>query len=64
MKYIYIVTLVMCGIAAAPASLAQAVPYNPPKTSWGVPDITGSWSTAALTTMTRPAGASGLIIGE
>ena len=54
----------MCGIAAAPASLAQAVPYNPPKTSWGVPDITGSWSTAALTTMTRPAGASGLIIGE
>ncbi len=64
MKYTSIVALVMCSIAAAPAALAQAAPYNPPKTSWGVPDITGSWSTASLTTMTRPAGASGLIIGE
>ncbi len=64
MKYSLIMALVTCVLAGAPMALAQASTYAPPKTSWGVPDFTGSWSTASLTTMTRPAGASGLVIGE
>ncbi len=49
----------------APAALAQAAPsYNPPKTSWGAPDLQGVFTTASLTSMTRPDGASGLIVSE
>ena len=49
----------------APVALAQAEPkFDPPKTSWGVPDLTGFFSAASLTTMTRPAGASGLIVSD
>ena len=55
----------MCALAVAPAALAQgARAYDPPKTSWGVPDLTGFFSAASLTTMTRPAGASGLIVSD
>ncbi|MEQ1608718.1 MAG: hypothetical protein ABL956_07105 [Hyphomonadaceae bacterium] len=65
MKYLSVLASVACVLAGAPMALAQAVPvYDPPKTSWGAPDLQGYWSTASLTTMTRPAGASGLIVSE
>ena len=65
MKYASIVVSVICVLAAAPAALAQGEPkYTPPKTSWGAPDLQGFFSTASLTTMTRPQGASGLIVSE
>ena len=65
MKYSSVVASLLYALAMAPISMAQASPaYNPPKTTWGVPDLTGFWSTASLTTMTRPEGASGLIVSE
>jgi len=64
-KYSVILASVICALAAAPAALAQAEPkYTPPKTSWGAPDLQGFFTTASLTTMTRPQGASGLIVSE
>ncbi len=38
---------------AQAATAAKA--YAPPKTSWGAPDLTGTWTNASLTTLTRPA---------
>ena len=60
-----ILVSIACVVAMAPAAFAQGAPaYNPPKTSWGVPDLTGFFSAASLTTMVRPAGASGLIVSD
>jgi hypothetical protein len=55
----------ICAFAAAPAAMAEDAPaYTPPETSWGAPDLQGIFSTASLTTMSRPAGASGLIVSD
>ena len=65
MKYSAMLASAICILAAAPMAQAQTEPkYNPPKTSWGAPDIGGMFSTASLTSMTRPAGASGLIVSN
>jgi hypothetical protein len=42
----------------------DASDYQPPKTSWGAPNLQGLFSSASLTTLTRPAGATDLIISE
>jgi len=64
-KYSSTLASAICAIAMAPAALAQAVPaYDPPKTSWGAPDMTGFFSSASLTSLSRPAGATGLIVSE
>ena len=64
MKSTMIVAAVLCALGA-PAALAQTEPkYTPPKTSWGAPDLQGFFTTASLTTMARPQGASGLIVSE
>ena len=64
MKSTMIVTAVICALGA-PAALAQTeTKYTPPKTSWGAPDLQGFFTSASLTTMTRPQGASGLIVSE
>jgi hypothetical protein len=50
---------------AAPSVSAQAgATYQKPRTSWGAPDLQGFWSNTSLTTMQRPAGASGLVMSE
>ena len=65
MKYSSILISLACALAMAPVALAQAEPkFDPPKTSWGVPDLQGYWSSASLTSMQRPAGASGLIVSD
>ncbi len=65
MKYPSILASAMFVLATAPGALAQAEPtYQQPKTSWGAPDLQGYWSTASLTTMTRPVGATSLIVSE
>jgi len=61
-KYSSILASAICAIAIAPTALAQT--YTPPKTSWGVPDIGGAFSSASLTSMSRPAGATGLIVSQ
>ena len=62
MKYASIMASAVCALAMAPMAWAQSATYTPPKTSWGVPDLQGYFSKASLTTLTRPAGVSGLII--
>ncbi|MEQ1607907.1 MAG: hypothetical protein ABL956_02890 [Hyphomonadaceae bacterium] len=65
MRCLSVLASLACALAGAPAALGQNAPaYDPPKTSWGVPDVQGIFSTASLTTMTRPPGASGLIISQ
>lgn len=52
-------------IITMPAARAQSAPgYEPPRTSWGKPDLQGVWSNASLTTMQRPATASTLVVTE
>ena len=65
MKFSSTLVSLACALAMAPAALAQAEPkYEPPKTSWGVPDLQGFWSSASLTTIQRPAGATALIVSD
>ncbi|MBK8840560.1 MAG: hypothetical protein IPO30_18230 [Hyphomonadaceae bacterium] len=64
MKYSSILASFLCVLAGAPVALAQTASYTPPKTSWGVPDLQGFFSKASLTTMTRPQGATGLIVSD
>ena len=54
--------LVSLALAFAPAALAQAASYTPPKTSWGAPDLQGYWTNSSITKMTRPAGINTLVI--
>jgi hypothetical protein len=63
-KYSSIVVSILCVLAAAPVAQAQGAPYSPPRTSWGVPDLQGIFSSASLTTLRRPPGASGLIVSD
>ncbi len=64
MKYSLVLASVIA-VLAAPAAMAQAEPkYTPAKTSWGAPDLQGFFSSASLTTMQRPDGASSLVISE
>lgn len=65
MRYSSILASVLCVLATTPAAFAQAEQkYTPPKTSWGAPDLQGFFSSASLTSMQRPAGASGLIVSQ
>jgi len=57
-----------CVSAVALAATAQAAPaakpYAPPRTSYGRPDLTGVWSNASVTNLTRAPGVAGLVVGE
>ncbi len=65
MKHSSIMASAVCAIALAPMAFAQSSPaYSPPKTSWGVPDLQGYFTSASLTTLRRPPGVSGLIISQ
>jgi hypothetical protein len=55
--------LLACGLAIAPAAMAQAADdYAPPRTSWGAPDLQGYWTNSSITRMTRPGGVNTLVI--
>ena len=65
MRHTSILAAVASVLAVAPVAFAQNAPaYDPPKTSWGVPDLQGFFSSASLTNMARPPGASGLIVSD
>ena len=38
------------------AALAMSANAQAPRTAWGKPDLTGVWTNASLTTLSRPAG--------
>ena len=50
--------------AAAPAAIAQASEYQPPRTQDGKPDLQGMWSNVSLTGLIRPANFDSLVISE
>ena len=45
--------------AAGGAAMADPKTWTPPRTSWGHPDLQGTWSTATITPFERPADLAG-----
>ena len=64
MKYTSIMASAVCALAMAPMAWAQSASYTPPKTSWGVPDFQGFWSTQSFTTMQRPEDVKELVLTQ
>lgn len=52
----------LLALGVAPAAMAQAGGYSPPKTSWGAPDLQGNWTNSSITKMTRPGGVDSLVL--
>src|SRR5690348_6515491 len=46
------------------AAGAQAGGYKAPRTSFGAPDLQGTWSNLSLTELERPAGVTALILDD
>ncbi len=44
---------VLAVAVGAPCAFAQAPGFSPPKTSWGAPDLQGTWTNASITDMQR-----------
>jgi hypothetical protein len=49
-------SLLVIGLALAPAATAQASDYKAPRTSFGAPDLQGRWTNQSITNLTRPPG--------
>ncbi|MEZ5939689.1 MAG: hypothetical protein R3C52_15930, partial [Hyphomonadaceae bacterium] len=50
-------------LTALPVAHGQAAAgFEPPRTSWGAPDLQGNWTNASITRMTRPAGVDALVL--
>ncbi len=65
MKHVTSSVVLALSLIATPLAVAQSKPeptYSPPQTSWGVPDLQGFFSSASITTMSRPASATGLVV--
>ncbi len=57
MRYRFL--MVMAGLTASVSLLGQAKTWTPPRVSDGHPDLQGTWSTATLTPLERPAELAG-----
>lgn len=60
-KGVFAVALLAIGTSAP---LDAQVGWEPPKTSWGHPDLQGNWTNATLTPLTRSAGQAAVLTPE
>lgn len=52
------------GLAFGSAAQGADKPYAPPRTSYGKPDLTGVWSNASVTNLTRAPGVASLVVDQ
>ncbi len=58
------VAALMGGAGVASAQSVAPSDYNPPRTSWGAPELSGFWTNSSLTTLQRPASATAVTVSE
>jgi hypothetical protein len=59
----FLVSAATVALAFGPVAMAQSsAGYAAPKTSWGVPDLQGTWTNTSITKMQRPAQYKSLVI--
>ena len=63
-KGVGLAAMVACALAAAGAVQAAEKTYSPPRTSAGHPDLTGVWSNASVTNLTRAPGVGSLVVDQ
>ena len=56
--------MALTGAASAAEGPAKSKPYVAPRTSTGHPDLTGVWSNASVTNLTRAPGVAALVVGK
>ncbi len=59
-----IVACAVLALGSGPAFGEREPGFDPPKTSWGVPDLQGFWNSTSITSLQRPSGVDKLVVNE